>query len=245
VIVEIKDSRVFFLRHLSANRDGSFSDLNTLYRPNSVERAPRAAALVMGDTHVDFIDPRVEQATFGRGGLVDTVDPEKLIWHDLLDGYAVNPHHFGNPFNAYAKRQSGKDNVRAEVQRAIEFVRQRTGTRQSIVVSSNHDDFLRRWIVTTDWRSDPTNAAFYLKTAAAMLSETRLDGSGTSYPSPFAYWIEQAGDQRVRALQPDEPLTILGVELSLHGDRGPNGSWTQPHTGYRRGMHAGGHKHTA
>ena len=41
------------------------------------------------------------------GGLLHTVGPEKLIWHDLLDAYSVNPHHRGNPFNAIAKLAVG------------------------------------------------------------------------------------------------------------------------------------------
>ena len=224
VLVEI-DGSVFHLRQLNAKSStGEFTDLDTTYHPRGVRKAPRPLALVMGDTHVDFIDPAVERATFGDGGMVRSLRPRHLIWHDLLDGYAVNPHHEGNPFVALAKRQTQRDNARAEVERAVAFVSEKTPRdTQSVVVPSNHDDFLRRWIVKHDWRDDPTNAEFYLETALHMARETKMLESGASYPSPFGHWLEHLGPG-IRALRGDESLVLGGVELGMHGDRGPNGA---------------------
>jgi len=224
VLVEV-DGPVFFLRQLNASKStGEFTDLDTTFAPTRVRPADRPLALVMGDTHVDFVDPHVVAATFARRGMVSALRPRHLVWHDLLDGYAANPHHHGNPFNALAKRQSGRDNVAAEVARAADFVVTHTpkGT-QSIVVSSNHDDFLRRWVISTDWRNDPTNARFYLKTALMMADATKMGTGGTEYPSPFAYWLKELAPN-VRCLGGTESFLLAGVELSMHGDRGPNGA---------------------
>jgi hypothetical protein len=220
-LVEL-DGPMFHLRQLNARSNGEFTDLDTTYTPTGHRQAARPLALIMGDTHVDFIDPLVTTATFGAQGLVATLRPEHLIWHDLLDGYAVNPHHFGNPFNALAKRATGRDNIRAEVTRATNFVLRHTPAfAKSVIVPSNHDDFLRRWIINTDWRMDPTNAEFYLVTALRMVHETKLTSKGTEYPSPFAYWAEMAG---LTCLKTDESFALGGVELGMHGDRGPNGA---------------------
>lgn len=222
--VDIK-GRLFSIRHVACDtHTGAFTDLDRRYTLKGSRKAERPLALIMGDTHVDFIDPVVEKATFGRGGIIEALKPTHLVYHDLLDGYAANPHHAGNPFNAYAKRLSGRDDVRAEVVRAIDFVRHRTGSAQSVVVPSNHDDFLRRWVVSTDWRQDPTNAEFYLDTARAMIAGTKLGDGGTIYPSPFVYWIERLGGPSVRALHGDESFKLGNIELGMHGDRGPNGS---------------------
>lgn len=225
VIVEL-EGKVFHMRHVSANHDtGEFTDLSTTYSPTGHRRAARPLALVMGDTHVDYIDPKVEAATFGRGGIVETLNPQNLVWHDLLDGYSCNPHHKDNPFNRIAKRKSGADDVGAEVRRAVEFVKARTtGGRQSVVVASNHDDFLRRWIVNADWREDPVNAEFYLKTALKMVQGTTLNDSGTDTPDPFAYWISRAGHPRIRVLAVDEAFQLGAVDLGMHGELGPNGA---------------------
>jgi hypothetical protein len=223
VLVEI-DGPTFHLRHLNARGSGEFTDLTTTYGPSGHRAAERPLALVMGDTHVDFVDPSVERATFGPAGMVSVLHPQHLVWHDLLDGYSANPHHLGNPFNGIAKRQTGRDDVAAEVRRAAEFVLKRTPRdATSVVVPSNHDDFLRRWILRQDWRDDPTNAEFYLETALYMARQTHMGTGGTETPSPFAYWMGRLAP-RVRCLRANESFTLGNVELSMHGDLGPNGA---------------------
>jgi hypothetical protein len=225
-VVEVQGKQ-FHLRQLNAKRDGSFIDLDREYLPDGrVKLADRAAALAMGDTHVDFIDPHVYVATFGAGGMIDVLAPRELVWNDLLDGYAVNPHHYGNPFNLLAKRQAGRDNIQAEVERALQFVADwTTPDRASTIVASNHDDFLRRWLVNTDWRLDPTNAIFYLETALEVARATAMGDGGTESPSPFALLARKAlAGYNVKVLGGNESHTVEGIELGMHGDRGPNGA---------------------
>lgn len=214
----------FFMRQINATNDGAFIDLQYEYTPDAVYEAPPALALVFGDTHRKFIDPAVEACTFEKGGMVDVLDPEYLVFHDLHDGYARNPHHRGNPFNEIAKRSKNMHLVEKEVIEDIEWLRKRIGSRKGIVVSSNHDDFFARWILDTDWRRDPDNAAFYLETAKVMVESTRMTLSGTAYVDPFVYWVEKLkGSAPIRCLRRDESFNLAGIELSMHGDQGPNG----------------------
>lgn len=222
VIVEIQGKR-FWLRHLNANQDGSFTDLAVHFTPWGTRDAKPPEAIVLGDTHVDFTDPDVDDATFGSGGIVRTLHPRKIVWHDLLDAYSVNPHHRGNPFNAIAKLRSGLDDVAAEVRRAIDFVRARTGSAHSYIVSSNHDDMLHRWILSHDWKSDPKNAEFYLETALEVARATKMGTGGTEYPRPFKHWVDKLRLPNITCLG-GEPLTIAGILCSMHGDHGPNGA---------------------
>lgn len=222
VIVEIQGKR-FWLRHLNANRDGSFTDLDQHFTPWGVRKAKPPEAIVLGDTHVDFNDSNVDHATFGAGGIVRVLHPRKIVWHDLLDAYSVNPHHRGNPFNAIAKLRSGLDDVAGEVRRAIDFVRARTGDAHSYIVSSNHDDMLHRWILSHDWKADPKNSEFYLETALEIARATKMGSGGTEYPRPFKHWIDKLKLANITCLG-GEPLVIAGILCSMHGDHGPNGS---------------------
>lgn len=221
--VEIRGDR-FHLRQINAAADGSFIDLDKHYSPEGAKPAESALALIMGDTHVDFIDPKVEEATFGKRGIIETLRPVKLVWHDVLDGYSRNPHHRGNVFNEIAKRSVQRHLVGAEVARAIEFLAKKTPKQtQSVVVSSNHDDFLARWIKDTDWRYDSDNAEFYMETALAMVRSAKLGTGGLEVTEPFSYWVGKSLPG-VRCLRRDESFEVAGIELGFHGDRGPNGA---------------------
>lgn len=225
VIVEV-DGKRFHLRHVHFNvKTCTCMDLDMCYTPEGKGPAPRPLALIMGDTHVDSICPKVYAATFGKGGIVESLRPEHLIWHDLLDAYSCNPHHVGNPFSQVAKIKGRRESVREEVDRAIAFVRDNTPKDTlSVIVGSNHNDFLRRWIIRSDWRDDPLNAEFYLATAHAMVLGTQLTTKGTEYPDPFAYWFRLANVPRSRVLDEDESFVLGGIVLDMHGDRGPNGA---------------------
>jgi hypothetical protein len=220
-LVETRGKR-FHLRQINAERDGAFQDLSTIYGPEGITEGVPLAGLALGDTHVDFIDPRVHRATFGPGSMDEVLKPATIVFHDLLDAYACNPHHRGNPFNAYAKHKAGRNDVRAEVERAVRYAWAWAAER-GVVVSSNHDDMLRRWIVSEDWKNDPVNMPFYLETARMMLERTTFTPSGMSCPSPFALWAERLAPG-LRVLSGDESFRIASIECGMHGNLGPNGA---------------------
>ena len=225
-VVEVVGKK-FHLRQINAAKDGSFIDWNTLYTPLGRCQAPRAAGLVMGDSHYRFIDPKVKDATFGPAGIVQQLDPKVLVWHDLLDGYSRNPHHNGNPFIEIAKRFQGANlhDVEQEVRETIDFLVECTKGRESVVVPSNHDDFLRRWVIDNDWRRDPDNARFYLETALAMVESVKMGPGGSECVDPFTYWINRlTKKENIHTLYMDESFTLAGIECGFHGHRGPNGA---------------------
>lgn len=246
LLVEI-DGKRFHLRQVNADRrTGAFTDLATEYTPAGARLAPPALGVVFGDTHARFADPVVDVATFGPGGLVETIDAQTLVFNDLFDGYACNPHHLGNPFIAAAKYHAALGSVRSEVEHAVEFVRQRSAGRRAVIVPSNHDNFLSRWVTSTDWRSSPANAAFYLETAQAMLASTRMTAGGAVYADPFKHWVDRLkGSAQIRALTADESFRLADIECGLHGDRGPNGARGSLKNLSRLGARViSGHSHT-
>ena len=223
LVVEL-DGKRFHVRQINAERrTGAFIDLDKAFSPDGVIDAPPALALVMGDTHVRVADPEVDAATFGPGGIVETLDPQTLIFHDLIDGETTNPHEVGNPFIAEAKRRAGRADVRAEIEEVAAFLRARVGEREAVVVESNHHDFLARWIIRTDWRQDLKNAEFYLETAQLMLRSARVANGGAVYDDPFTHWLRELGAP-ARCLDADESYQVAGIECGMHGHRGPGGA---------------------
>ena len=225
-VVDIQ-GKTFYMRQVNAVKDGSFIDLEYEYRPDDTYNADRALACIFGDTHRKFMDPAVEKATFGAEGIVECLDPEYLVFHDLHDGYAENPHHKDNPFVALAKHMSGFGDVRKEVEEDILWLKSVAGKRKARLTASNHDNFLWRWIMRHDWRIDPENAAFYLETALHMAQNTKMTNEGSSTPDPFRYWLEKSltdVSADIKCLGMDESLMIGNIEHGMHGHMGPNGS---------------------
>ena len=237
----------FHLRQISACGDGTFIDLENSVTPDGVSKAPPAEALVMGDTHVDFVDPDVIKATFiNKNSIVKTLKPKKLLWHDLVDFYSRNHHHSKDPITLFAVQQSGMDDVRAEVQRACKFVDTYTpkGT-LSILVPSNHPEAINRWLREADWRQDPVNAEFYLETALQVVRSARMGKGGATSIDPFLYWADKYIKTKVKLLDRDESCVIKKIECGLHGDKGANGARGNIRTFARIGVKTiVGHSHT-
>lgn len=221
VAVEII-GRKFALRQLNAKSNGSFIDLDVAYHATGVHPAPRPLALVFGDTHRAVMDKTVERVTFGKNGMVDTLNPEYLVFHDLHDGASTNHHTKKDPFAQIAKRVSEMHIVEDEVREDVRWLKKVCKGRQGVIVPSNHDDFLARWLREQDWRLDPDNSEFYLETALHLVRSIK---AGEECPHPYTYWVDKLkGDAPIRCLERDESFTLGGVELSLHGDKGPNGA---------------------
>lgn len=225
VLVEV-EGPLFWLRHLNANSRGEFIDLDKKFTPDGVRHAPRPSGLVLGDTHARVADETVDRATFGVGGIVERYRPRRIVWHDLLDGLSHNPHSDKDPFAEQALSTGGLDDIETEVKHAIQWAASRTPEwAHSYVVASNHDDFLRRFLVDKDWKKLATkNRAFYLRCALTMVDGARLVDGMPEYPSPFPDLINARKQANFRALGLGESLLIDGIQCGYHGHKGPNGA---------------------
>lgn len=225
-LVEIEDDK-FFLRQLVAVSDGRFIDLDYEYSPKGRKKT-EALGLVMGDTHYEFIDPGVVEATFtSQDSMVAVLKPKYLIWHDLHDFYSRTHHHIGKVFINYAKYKDNRDDIELWLTKTFEFVdRMSPNWTTNIIVPSNHPEALARWVAETDPKQDPKNLMFWAETFKAMLESTKSTPSGTYTLDPFAYWGKKKlrCSNRTRFLQRDESFRLRGVEVGYHGDVGAGGA---------------------
>lgn len=225
-VVEIEGKK-FHLRQLNAVKDGSFMDLRHHYAAGKVTEMDAVSALILGDTHVEFMDPQVDRATFGKGGLVDTLLPSAIVWHDVHDFYARTHHHQHDAFIEYVKHTTGTDNVEKALDQTFAFVDERTRHfAKNVFVYSNHPDMLARWVKRADWRTDPRNAKFLLKTALVMLEGARMEDSGAQTIDPFRHWAKEKLQcfHKSVFLDLDESYQIEGIEVGYHGHYGLNGA---------------------
>lgn len=226
VVVEL-DGDIFHIRHL--NWDGeSFHDLaqkftGGLVTDESIE------ALVTGDEHAIFFEPSVYNATYGvKDSITSVLKPKQIVRHDLLDCYAVSHHHKQNPFIQFAKNQSGMNRMEDELEDTIDHVvKSSPAGVENIIVSSNHNDHLTRWLMECEPKEEPWNAILYHSLMLEMLKRTTSTTTGTSYPSPFELYstpLFKARNTNVRFVGRREVFKIKDIEVANHGDKGSNGS---------------------
>lgn len=249
-LVEIRGKK-FHIRQINAEKtNGDYIDLNTFYYSDGYEPAKRYEALVLGDWHKDFTLKNVEKATFGPGGMVETLKPKKIFWHDVCDFYSVNPHHDGNWLIKQLKIDSGRINAKKELIRAVEYVAQNTPSdSESIIVPSNHNDFLARWLQTTDPRNMAgDNFELWCETALAVKASGRITERGAEYVDAFTYWARkyfaENGYTNIKVLDRGDSYRVNDIELGFHFDKGPNGARGSRMNMRRIGVRTmGGHGH--
>lgn len=226
-VIEL-DGDLFHLRQINALADGSFMDMEWEYVGEKRKRAPRAAALVMGDSHIEFIDPLVVKATFGKGGIVERLKPEHLVWHDVHDFYACNHHDRDKVFVTLAKHKEGKRNVERGLRETFAFVDEHTPPHTTnVFVPSNHpNDHFDRWVNETDPRKDPENGEFWAKCYLAMAENARMTKAGAKTIDIFYHCAKQMLRKvdQCRFLAYDESFVLHSVALDYHGHLGQNGS---------------------
>ena len=234
LVVEIDDDGDTHIRHVHGDDvTGNFYDLDKHYTGEDVTQGHRIAALVTGDTHAEFMDEKVKAATYtNESSIAKTLKPEVIVRHDVEDFYARNHHHRGNDLIAFGKHHFGRDNVEDSLQITADFIDETTYPESvNIIVKSNHDEALDRWLREADPKYDPENAILYHYLKLHQLENVKMTETGFKSIDPFEFWCRnpkngkglRSGDQTV-FLKRDESFSVAGVELGFHGDRGPNGA---------------------
>lgn len=228
LLVEVSD-KGWFCRQVTANENGTLHDLDVRVADGKVTTGNRVEAIVWGDAHVRQADPTVATLAWGKGGVLDTLRPKHQVFHDLLDFYARNHHDIGVGrlrFRRFVSNSPEDDCVAAELDEvAVELAKRSRPFCKSVVVASNHDGALLRWLDTADYRSDPRNAEAFLEMQCEVYKAERLRDRRFSV---FEWAMHKRGVQNVKFLREDDSYVICpdangGIELGMHGHLGVNG----------------------
>lgn len=213
VIVEIDTDEVVHVRNVIADADGSFNDL--WYRvENSFVLTEDVETLVWGDSHFAQKDVKVTHA-FQK--LCADLGIKKSVLHDVWDSQSINVHNIKNPIVQYQLIKEEKNILQDELNQMFNELDWFTNNMQfTLVVNSNHDDMIDRAMVQGDWRDNLQNAETFVKLLAIKLSGKANEGL-------VAHMINERYHNIV-ALGPEDSFIKHGVELGLHGHKGPNGS---------------------
>ncbi|MES2384501.1 MAG: hypothetical protein V4593_08125 [Pseudomonadota bacterium] len=226
----------WWARQLNATDDGAFYDLTFRVADGAVTRGHRIKAINWGDIHASEIDPTVRMvnwgASHGRAAL-DVLRPEVQLWHDTFSMRSRGHHELKSFGSRYAKHVAGidHDSVEREVKLTADLLQlAHRDWCTTVVVSSNHDRHLDRWLEETDYKTDPVNAEFFLEAQLARVKAIREGRDWDGLKWAITWSRGALGDFEFPAvfLGRDESFTICGpdhpVECGSHGDEGPNGA---------------------
>lgn len=236
IVLEIDDENedIFHLRHIHGDDvTGAFYDLDKYYTTNECTDVDRISALVTGDTHAEFIDDEVLNGTYlNTDSIMQTLNPEVLVFHDLIDFYSRNHHHRGNDIITIGKHRYGRNNVEEGLQCGADFVDtvSRPNT-LNVIVKSNHDEAFDKWLREAEPKYDPENAQFYHYMKYNQYKSIKMTDTGFDSFDPFEFWCNNPENKRglknldnTVFLSRSRSFEVNNIELGLHGDIGTGGS---------------------
>ena len=221
VIVEIKDDETFYVRQVTADdKTGAFTDLCYRVDNSEINKVNSLAAAVLGDIHYGSHDQTLINLTHE---LLDKIVPDNVILHDVFDGLSINHHNIDDAYVQYGKEIHNTNSLQKEIDEMIDGLKLFEKYKKVVIVRSNHDDFLDRWLKNQDWKKQPTakNHKLYMKYSAMLLEQFEKDMYNVKGVIPE---IINTAFPNFITLRRNDSYRIKNWELSQHGDQGTNGS---------------------
>lgn len=244
VLVEFDQAGDIFCRQVIATDDGAFQDLDRRVADGQVTTGHRVRSLVCGDIHTRKLDPANTVATFGFDlageglrsvdNVVDVLRPEFVFLHDVFDNESRNHHNVHDSAHSYEMAIRGRDSVAEEIGEAADFLaRVRRPGLQAVVVESNHDLGLERYVREGRYRGDGANVRIGLDLESAYMRHREAVARALdAHESPPTFSLFEHAARAVRGgdladvewVHDGQSRLVDGVECGHHGFRGANGS---------------------
>jgi hypothetical protein len=215
VIVEVENDKIFHFRHVRASSYNSVTDLGIDYLSDGSVQPMNSSVMIMGDSHTGYHDKELHLSTM-EAALKTGVDT--VFLHDVFNGTSITHHDVGKGITRAIKARENKLGLADECVAVRNYINNiQLHGMEVFVVKSNHDNHLLRYLEDGRYIHDPKNYELSVILAAAAVRGH----------DPLQYAIEEElnyKDEHVHWLEEDKSCQVYGVECSMHGDRGSNGS---------------------
>jgi hypothetical protein len=244
VIVEFDQDGDLFCRQITAGADGSFYDFDNRVENGKVKTKQKTIRyLTLPDIHERKLGPRNAAALFGidiinkkrlkNKNVIDTLQPQEIFVHDLFDNESRNHHNDGDNATNYELAYGNKDSVLDEIKGSATFLEllERPYMRV-VVVESNHDLALERYVKEGRYRMDGKNVRIGLQLEDAYLEHReRVRDALNAFKKPPSFSVLEHAIRRlgtklknVHWVYDGKSYIVDGVQCGHHGFRGSNGS---------------------
>lgn len=241
-LVEFDDDGDIFCRQINATEEGDFQDLDALVENGLVTFGHGVEAITAADVHLAKMNSGNFLSTFGldpvsgitrSGSLLETLRPDYLLLHDIHDHESRNHHHKDDVSHNFEMAVRGRDNVLEEVRKSANFLAALNDQTTVVVVESNHDLALERYIREGRYRMDGANLVFgleldlaYHRSRATQAAALEAGEKPDSF-SLLEWTIRQIAGTTVRDVRwvhDGKSFVLNGIQLGFHGFRGTNGA---------------------
>ena len=217
LVIEIEDDDYYHYRQIQCGKKGDIIDLSVRYNPNGSISKEKKPWLVMGDLHSSSIDPLAYGACMD---ICEEFGVEKIVVHDGFDGMSINHHERSHVVSRARNTKKNVHRLDAELKEFAEVLTDMQNYAEELVlVKSNHDEFLDRYLESGYFIKDPQNLRISLELAIALHDGLDPLRVGVEKFKPDNYNLN-----KVRWLDRDEDFVRAGVQLGAHGDKGNNGA---------------------
>lgn len=211
-IIEIVDKKKFHVKNFQCDKDNGFAVDGEYFKLNKINKIN--TDIVLGDLHIGAECPI---AIENSKKMIKEYNCKKVYLNDLFDARSVN-HHEDNDIYAQYTRPIQQQSLQQELDYLGNFLinfSEGLHKVEFIVVASNHDYFVSRWLTEGRFVFDsPNNAKL-----GAELFVHLLDGE-----NPIEYYLRSRGYLRninIHFATLNEELTSYGYSI-LHGHKGVN-----------------------
>lgn len=239
LVVELGAGDSFFVRTLNCDDKGGFYDCPTggegyYYRSGFRPLQEQIAGIYLGDSHLSVSDDKVMAATFTNSdSIMNVLKPLETVHGDLFDCQSVSHHDEHDYLVRYGKHAFGLNDLEGEFKKTFEkYSKIMPNFTVGLIDASNHNDHVYKYLTTADPRRDLVNAKIYHKLNYLMLDNVVNTPSGPKYPNLLEVWLKNSEFShltgKMKFLGRRVGYQIQGIEVSMHGDKGPNGSKGSP-----------------
>lgn len=240
IVVEIKDSKVFFYRRVEIDaKTGAFCDLNKKYHADGSVEKITAELVQQPDWHVLSTDPIFRKAA---RQVVELVKPDFMTLEDFFDGITINPHERHDIIQRAQKALKGNLALSKELDACAKEITDMSGwgAKSLVFKYGNHEDFLLRWIKDGEFADDAIN--FY---EGVCLAKATMEGS-----MPFEFAMRERVSKKIQGMLKflgiKDSFKVNGIENGVHGHIGAGGKRNPGMVGLESyGPCNTGHNHSA
>lgn len=218
-VADVLSDKIYLPRIVPAQKNGTFIDLGIKYSRGKAPEKAETTAMVIGDSHVAQIHPKVDRA---NREMMDWFQPKYTHLNDTFDALSINLHALNDSILQDELHAKGLDNLEKEVLLTAQYLYENGHLAKKfggeiLVNFSNHDDMIYRWLTDQKFMSDKENRKFAYQLMAQPINRDNTFETIIKYVMPEM-------PENVRFLKRGEDRIYWGYQCAAHGHLGKNGA---------------------